>query len=217
MKSPPPLSRENLIRLSLLFILIAVIAFYWGAYYGTSQSKAQKPAECPVVAQPQPLNCEDFTQQVQQRLAEEGVFPYGEPIHAMQATVTSVDGKSFQISFPESRLDFLKTGTSTKTVQITDKTVIRQDIPKPSAQYEEERVRYDEAQAVFQNAISKPMTEEESKKIVRPLPPSPTATKILRLKDLRPGDQVMVNSQEDLRLKNSFQAETVILVSRPKA
>lgn len=220
---------SSYLKNTILIIIIAVIALMGGMYFGETSGLylfSQRPAAktCPVCpAKTNGVTCptcptcptaketKTVSSNCSEKLIELGLM--SKTVNTLpNATVKSINGSSLTVEINASDVDILKTGVLTKTVKIPSGVVIEEHTPKSPEETKKLTAKFEtEAKALMARSEK---GEDVSKEIASLTQPILYDVKNLKPSDLKAGDVISVTSDSDMRKANTFDAKSVILLSR---
>ncbi len=223
------------LRNSLLIILVAFVALVVGVYVGETGglnyfSEPETAVTCPVVQKDEtvcpvcdvmddkmddkkevaPLSA-DCKTLVKDKLVQVGFMP--ETVTSLNGvTVKTVSGKDVEVEFNAVLLDPLSEGKLTRTFTVPSGVKIKEHVPRNSDEALKESEEFQKAMEALNERRAK--GEDVAEEIAALEPPVPFDVKDVSLSDLKPGDQITVESEKDIRASDHFEASAVQLLSR---
>ncbi len=134
------------------------------------------------------------------------------PIHDAQATIKSIEDAALTLEFKASLFDIFKEGMLSKKATFSDKTVFERYIQKPMEDFLKESQQYNKAIQDYMHAAEKAPNSVDLKKPELFLP---YAIIKIGLSDLKLGDTVSVRTALDMRLVDTFVADSVFVEAQP--
>jgi hypothetical protein len=137
------------------------------------------------------------------KLEEKGLFSGSRQIFGLpSATIKSINGYNIIVEFDASVLDLFGEGKVTKTVIVSDPTVIQQNIPKSIQDYQKEE---DSFLKQMDEINAKIKAGEPVDKTVIVQSPTPYTIKKIGLNDLKIGDVITVAGKYDSANPDTFK------------
>lgn len=121
-----------------------------------------------------------------QRLYDEGVVKDEGKVYDLSATIKSISGQEITVEFEASDLDIFQKGMATKIAIIADDTIVEKYVRKSAEQIKKE--------------------EKETEK------PEEYDVQIIKVGDLKVGDNVRIRSDVDIRADDSFEVRSMELL-----
>jgi hypothetical protein len=145
------------------------------------------------------------------KLAEDSPMLFqDQPLHEVRrATLKSIDGKNVTVELRASVLDFLKDGMTSRSVTISDNTLLERHTQKPIDEFMKENSLYVGQGVGNGKNINKDSNPADN--IDKPAPPLPYIVEKIGLGDLKIGDIVDVHTASNLRTANTVVADSIFV------